>query len=94
MRVSRRQQGSRRGLTQLQARQRSELYRDFLGGALLKGYEALQTDDELISNLESIRLWTGREYQLVQRLSETETDGVGGQPLHSQLLAPLVLIRK
>ena len=57
--------------------QRSKLYRDFLGGALLKGYEALQTDDELISNLESIRLWTGRECQLVQRLSETEVHTPG-----------------
>ena len=39
---------------------------------MLKGYEALQTDDELVSNQEDIRLWTGRECQLVQRLSEKE----------------------
>ncbi len=57
--------------------QRSELYRDFLGGALLKGYEALKTDDELISNLEDIRLWTGRQVQLVERLAPTGSDGPG-----------------
>ncbi len=57
--------------------QRSELYRPFLGGALLKGYEALQTDDELVSNQEDIRLWTGRQLQLVERLGATEVDGPG-----------------
>ena len=57
--------------------QRSELYRDFLDGALLKGYEALKTDDELISNLEDIRLWTGRQLQLVERLAATGSDGPG-----------------
>ena len=57
--------------------QRSELYRPFLDGALLKGYEALQTDDELISNLESSRLWTGRQLQLVERLGATGVDGSG-----------------
>lgn len=56
---------------------RSELYRDFLGGALLKGYEALQTDDELMSHLEDIRLWTGRQLQLVERLAATGSDGPG-----------------
>jgi hypothetical protein len=57
--------------------QRSELYRPFLGGALLKGYEALETDDELVSNLEDIRLWTGRQVQLVERLAATGSDGPG-----------------
>ncbi|MCH7489944.1 MAG: hypothetical protein IID05_04535 [Gemmatimonadetes bacterium] len=57
--------------------QRSELYRPFLGGALLKGYEALQTDDELVSNQEDIRLWTGRQLQLVERLGATGVDGSG-----------------
>lgn len=57
--------------------QRSELYRPFLGGALLKGYEALQTDDELVSNQEDIRLWTGRQLQLVERLGATGVDEPG-----------------
>ena len=57
--------------------QRSGLYRPFLGGALLRGYEALQTDDELVSNQEDIRLWTGRQLQLVERLGATGVDGPG-----------------
>ncbi len=57
--------------------QRSELYRPFLGGALLKGYEALKTDDDLVSNQEDIRLWTGRQLQLVERLGATGVDGPG-----------------
>ena len=57
--------------------QRSELYRPFLDGALLKGYEALQTDDELVSNQEDIRLWTGRQLRLVERMGATGVDGPG-----------------
>lgn len=49
--------------------QRSSLYADVLGGALQRGYEAIKSDEELLSCQEQIRLWTGRERQLVERLS-------------------------
>jgi hypothetical protein len=49
--------------------QRSSLYADVLGGALRRGYEAIQTDEELLSCQEQIKLWTGRERQLVEQLS-------------------------
>ncbi|KKL09097.1 hypothetical protein LCGC14_2569280, partial [marine sediment metagenome] len=54
--------------------QRSSLYADVLGGALQRGYEAIRTDDELLSCREQIKLWTGRERQLVEQLS---ADGGG-----------------
>lgn len=49
--------------------QRSALYADVLGGALQRGYEAIQTDEELLSCREQIKLWTGRERLLVEQLS-------------------------
>lgn len=49
--------------------QRSSLYADVLGGALRRGYEAIKTDEELLSCREQIKLWTGRERQLVEQLS-------------------------
>ncbi len=49
--------------------QRSSLYADVLGGALQRGYEAIQTDEELLSCREQIKLWTGRERQLIEQLS-------------------------
>ena len=51
--------------------QRSHLYRDLLDGALLKGYLAIQNDDDLIRTEEQIRLWTAREAQLVERLADS-----------------------
>ncbi len=54
--------------------QRSSLYADVLSGALQRGYEAIKTDDELLSCREQIKLWTGRERQLVEQLS---ADGGG-----------------
>ena len=52
--------------------QRSALYADVLGGALRRGYEAIKTDEELLSCREQIKLWIGRERQLVERLSSAD----------------------
>jgi hypothetical protein len=52
--------------------QRSSLYADVLGGALRRGYEAIKTDEELLSCREQIKLWTGRERQLVEQLSSED----------------------
>ena len=49
--------------------QRSSLYADVLGGALKRGYEAIQSDEELLSCREQIKLWSGRERQLVEQIA-------------------------
>lgn len=49
--------------------QRSRLYKDLLSGSLLKGYLALQTDEDLIRTEEQIRIWAARERELVERLT-------------------------
>lgn len=53
--------------------QRSSLYADVLGGALRRGYESIQSDEDLLSCREQIRLWSGRERQLVEQLSKDGT---------------------
>jgi hypothetical protein len=50
--------------------QRSHLYRDLLSGSLLTGYLSLQSDEDLVTTQEQIRIWTARERQLVERLSD------------------------
>jgi len=49
---------------------RSLLYQDLLRGPLLTGYLALQSDEDLVNMQEQIRLWTARERQLVERLTD------------------------
>ena len=65
--------------------QDSVLYADVLGGALLRGYEAIKTDEELLSCREQIRLWTGRERQLVEQLS-SEAGGMSEKEVRETMV--------
>lgn len=57
---------------------RSLLYADMLHGLLRQGYLALANDEGLVSLQEQIRLWTAREHQLVQRISEGLGESASG----------------
>lgn len=51
--------------------QASRYYAEVLSGHVLEGYLAAQNDDQLLGLEEQIRLWTGREWELVRRLSDS-----------------------
>ncbi len=48
----------------------SKWFEEFFGGVLLKGYLRAQTEEELVSLEEQIRVWTAREHELVARLKD------------------------
>ena len=65
--------------------QRSLYYKDLLMGSLLKGYLALQTDEEILSLQEQIRLWTGRERVLVERLTDHGESSEAWKAVHAAM---------